>query len=225
MSDPDTPGAETEPEEEEEERPARREPAAAGRARAAAPEAAPSANDSTSRRSRLRGPTVFEAGAFVTLVGGIVGLVFLFAPGCRPQPPSDVSEATISNVRIIPRVTFERYLQRLQVPIPPEMTEKYLARRGALVEFDWKIVGLRGKHLPFGWELLDHATNERVAAEMTPYELKPSKNEDSGSWAIWMHGQKPGRTYYGTVTIYKPEGPPDELKHFPTDAFRGFAST
>ena len=203
---------------------AEHKPAAGAEPSAAASATSSSTNGPTSRRSRLRRPTVFEAAAFVTLVGGIVALVFVFAPGCQPQPPSEVSEATISNVRVIPSVTFRRYLQRQQQPIPPELTDKYLARRGAMVEFDWKIMGLRGKHLPFGWELSDSETNERVAAELSAYELTPSKNQDSGSWAIWMHGQKPGRSYYGTVTIYKPEGPPYELKHFPTRVFRGFAA-
>jgi hypothetical protein len=179
----------------------------------------------TPRRSRLRRPTVFEAGAFVALVGAIVGLVFTFAPGCEPQPPSNVSKATISNIRVTRHVTFKRYLLRQFKEIPPGLTEKYLASRGAVVDFDWEIIGLRDKHLPFGWELSDSNTNDLVAADMIPWELTPSKNEDSGSWAIWIRAPKPGRRYYATVTIYKPEGPPYELKHFPTPVFPGFAST
>jgi hypothetical protein len=176
------------------------------------------------RTSRLRRPTVVEAAAFVALVGGVVTLVFTFNPGCKPQPPSEVSKATISNIEVIPRVTFRRFLLRQFGKVPPGYSETYLARRGAMVNFDWEINGLRGKHLPFGWELSDYATNERIAGELTPYQLTPSENDDSGSWAVWMHGQQPGRRYYGTVTIYKPEGPPYELKHFQTRIFRGFAS-
>ena len=221
MNDSESP--EVEPEEEEEEANRRRRTARADPSDVL-PDPGSSTDATTSSRARLRRPTVFEAGAFVGLVGGIVGLVFVFAPGCEPQPPSDVSEATISISRVTPRVTFRRYLERQEQPIPAGTTHEYLARRGAMVDFDWKVIGLRGKHLPFGWELLDADTNERVAAEVTSWELTPSNNEDSGSWAVWMHGQKPGRSYYGTVTIYKPEGPPYELKHVQTGVFRGFAS-
>jgi hypothetical protein len=188
------------------------------------PEGVDPAEDDSARprKSRLRRPTVVEAAAFVALVGGVVTLVFTFNPGCKPQPPSEVSKATISNIEVIRRVTFRRFLLRQFGRVPQGYSQTYLSRRGAMVDFDWEINGLRGKHLPFGWELSDYATNERVAGELTPYQLTPSENDDSGSWAIC--GQKPGRSYYGTVTIYKPAGPPYELKHFRTQIFRGFAS-
>jgi hypothetical protein len=94
-----------------------------------------------------------------------------------------------------------------------------------MVEFHYEIIGLSGKHLPLAWELSDQATNDRVAAEQSAYDLEPSKNEDAGDWAIWIPAPKPGREYYATVTIYKPEGPPYELRHFRTTTFPGFAST
>jgi hypothetical protein len=186
---------------------------------------APRSDSSPPWRQRLRRPTVVEAGAFVALVGGIVGLVFKFAPGCQPQPPSPVVKASISDVETLHPVSFRRFLQRQQLPIPPDMSRQFLARRGVMVEFAYEIVGLSGKHLRLAWELSDQTTNDLVAGEQSAYELVPSKNDDAGDWAVWIPAPKPGRRYYATVTIYKPPGPPYELKHFRTPAFRGFAST
>jgi hypothetical protein len=200
------------------------EPAAAATDLVEAESETPASTGPTAAKRRLRPPTLGEAVALVTLVSGIAGLVFLFAPGCEPQPPPNVAKATISNVRVTTGVPFRRYVQRQQGQIPPGLSDQFLDRRGALVEFDWEIVGMRGKHLPFGWELSDLATNELVRSELTSYELTPSTNDDSGTWPIWIAAPPPGRTYYATVTIYKPDGPPYELKHFPTPRFKGFAS-
>jgi hypothetical protein len=176
-----------------------------------------------SRRRRLRRPTLVEASTFVVLVGGIVALVFVFAPGCEPQPPPDAVKATISDVGVVRPVKFRRFLQRQQIPIPPDMTPEFLARRGVMVEFHYEIIGLSGKQLALSWELSDAATNDLVSAEQSAYMLAPSKNEDAGDWAIWLPAPKPGRRYYVTVAIYKPQGPPYELKHFVTPKFPGFA--
>jgi hypothetical protein len=211
------PEEETAPEHEE----AANEPTAAG---AVSEATAVNSDETPSWRRRLRRPTVVEAGAFVALVGGIVGLVFTFAPGCRPQPPPAATKATISDVHAVRPVTFRRFLQRQHIPIPPEMTPQFLARRGVMVEFHYEIIGLSGKHLLLAWELSDAATNDLVAAEQSAYELTPSKNEDAGDWAIWIPAPKPGRSYYAIVTIYKPQGPPYELKHFRTQRFPGFSS-
>jgi hypothetical protein len=221
-------GSETpEPEPEEEAAPEHeKEAAAQPKAAAAVSEAAAGNSDVTpSGGWHLRRPTIVEMAAFVALVGGIVGLVFAFAPGCQPQPPPAAIRATISDVDAVRPVTFRRFLQRQHIPIPPEMTPQFLARRGVMVEFHYEIIGLSGKQLLLAWELSDAATNDLVAAEQSAYELEPSKNDDSGDWAIWIPAPKPGRTYYAIVTIYKPQGPPYELKHFRTQRFRGFAST
>jgi hypothetical protein len=223
-----------EPEPEKEAAPKHeKEATAQPKAAAAVPESATSASEATAASSdgtrsegwQFRRPTIVEIAAFVGVVGGIVGLVFKFAPGCEPQPPSSAIKATISDVHALRPVSFRRFLQRQQIPIPPEMTPEFLARRGVMVEFHYEIIGLSGKPLRLAWELSDNATNDLVAAEQSAYELVPSKKDDAGDWAIWIRAPRPGRKYYATVTIYKPEGPPYELKHFRTSPFPGFAST
>ena len=44
------------------------------------------------KKRRRRRPTLTELGALVALVGAVVALVFKLAPGCEPQPPSNVVE-------------------------------------------------------------------------------------------------------------------------------------
>jgi hypothetical protein len=174
---------------------------------------------------RRRRPTIIEMGAFVGIVGGLVTLFFKFMPGCEPQRAPVVITAEISGVHPLHPVSFRRFLQRQQIPIPPNLTPRFLARRGIMVEFHYEIIGASGKHLRLSWELSDKTTNDRVAAEQSAYNITPSKYDDSGDWAIWIPAPKPGRNYYATVTIFKPQGPPYQLTHFDTSAFPGFAST
>jgi hypothetical protein len=216
-----TPG----PKPEEEGEPKHEEAVESTAAAAVSEATADNADGTPSGTWHLRRPTVFEAGAFVAMVAAIVGLVFIFKPGWKPQPPPRVAKATISDVEALRPVSFRRFLQRQQIPIPPEMTPEFLARRGVMVEFHYEIIGLSGKHLRLAWDVSDWATNDLVAGEQSSYELVPSKNDDAGDWAIWIPAPKPGRKYYATVTIYKPPGPPYELKHFRTSSFPGFAST
>jgi hypothetical protein len=192
---------------------------------AAAGEAAVDAGDTNepSGKRRLRKPTLTEASVVVGLVAGIVALVFKFAPDWQPLPDPDEINAAISDIKPRHPVTFKRFLQRQQLPIPPDMTPGFLARRGVMVEFHYEIVGASGKRLRLTWELSDAKTNELVAGEPSAYALTPSKNDDAGDWAIWVPAPRAGRTYYVTVTIFKPQGPPYQLKHFDTDDFPGFS--
>ena len=173
---------------------------------------------------RLRRPTLTELGTFVGLVVAVVGLVYKFAPGCEPQPPPNVLRAEISDVRAKHPISFRRFLQHQQLPIPPDLTPQYLAQRGVMLTFHYEIVGLSHKDLPLAWDLSDAKTNEIVNSQQSAYELTPSRNDDAGDWAVWVPAPKPGRDYYVTVKIFKPEGPPYELKHFETETFPGFPS-
>jgi hypothetical protein len=172
---------------------------------------------------RLRRPTLMEVSVTVGLVVAIVGLVFKLAPGCQPQPPPDKLKASISDVQPRQPVTFKRFLQHQQLPVPPDMMPQFLARPGVMVEFHYEIEGARGKPLRLAWELSDAKTYELVAREPSAYDLTPSENDDAGDWAIWIPAPIPGRTYFVTVTIFKPQGPPYQLTHFDTRAFPGFS--
>ena len=93
-----------------------------------------------------------------------------------------------------------------------------------MVSFHYEIVGLRHKRLPLRWELSNAATNDLVASQNSAYTLIPANDDDAGDWSVWVPAPKKGRDYYVTVTIYQPQGPPYELKHFDSPNFPGLAS-
>ncbi len=176
---------------------------------------------STKARFSFRRPSVGQASALVGLIGGVVALVFIFKPGWKPQAPSNASKATITDKRVFQPVTFKRYLQRQQLPIPAGLSRTYLSRPGVMVSFHYEIVGLRHKKLPLRWELSDATTNDLVASENSAYTLIPANDDDAGDWSVWVPAPRKGRAYYATVTIYQPQGPPYELKHFDSPDFPG----
>ena len=175
----------------------------------------------TKARFSLRRPSVGQASALVGLIGGVVALVFIFKPGWKPQPPANASKATITDTRVFQPVSFKRYLQRQQLPIPAGLSRTYLSRPGVMVSFHYEIVGLRHKKLPLRWELSDAATNDLVASKDSAYTLIPANDDDAGDWSVWVPAPRKGRSYYATVTIYQPQGPPYELKHFDSPDFPG----
>jgi hypothetical protein len=174
-------------------------------------------------RTRLlqRRPSLGQLSALVGLVASLVALIFIFKPGWKPQAPPNASKATIGDTRVFQPVTFRRYLQRQQLPIGPDLTRAYLDRPGVMVSFHYEITGLRHKKLALRWELSNAITNDLVAAENSAYTLVPSNDDDAGDWSVWVPAPKPGANYYVTVTIYQPQGPPYELKHFDSPTFPG----
>jgi hypothetical protein len=169
----------------------------------------------------LRRPTLGQLSAFIGLVASLVALLFIFRPGWKPQAPANASKATIGETRVFQPVSFRRYLQRQQLPIGPTLSRAYLDRRGVMVSFHYEITGLRHRKLALRWELSNVATNELVAAENSAYTLVPANDDDAGDWSVWVPAPKTGGTYYVTVTIYQPQGPPFELKHFDSPNFPG----
>jgi hypothetical protein len=194
-------------------------------------------------RRRKRGPLAYllkkrnplayvgQAAALVGLIGGIVGLVFVFKPGWKPQPPPDVGTLKITDSSVRQPVTFRRYLERIGQH-PGDLTPEYLRRPGLLVEFDYVAEGFAGKRLPLRWELIDAKTNERVVVDDPTGDdaggndavgLTPSTNNEARKWFVWVPRPEAGRTYYVTVTLYQPrKGDVDvPLEDFDTPKFTG----
>jgi hypothetical protein len=156
-----------------------------------------------------------QVGALVTITATIIGLVFVFRPGCTPQ---DVGKATIGEVRVVQPVTFRRYLQRLELP-PGTLSREQLRRRGVLIEFHYEINGFRGKKLPLRWELNDATTNNLIGQDQA-VTITPSTNAEGRKWFVWVPAPKTRRRYYVTVTIYQPDGTVP-LQDFDSPKFRG----
>jgi hypothetical protein len=176
------------------------------------------------RRRWLRVPSVGQTAALVGLVGSVVGLLFIFKPGWKPQAPQDVGMVEISAVRVRQPVTFRRYLQRLKLS-GQGLGQEQLRRRGALIEFHMHIKGFRGKELPLRWELNDAGTEELVAQNES-VSIKPSTNDEGRKWFVWVPTPQTRKTYYVTVTLYQPrKGKVDvPLQDFDSPQFKGLAA-
>jgi hypothetical protein len=176
---------------------------------------------------KKRNPLVYvgQAAAVVGLIGGVVGLLFIFKPGWKPQPPPDVGTLKIVESSVRQPVTFGRYLERVRLP-PLGLTKAYRQRRGLLIEFDYQAAGFRGKRLPMQWELVDAKTNDRVRGN-DAVGITPSTNNEAAKWFVWVPAPEAGRTYYVTVTLYQPrKGDVDvPLADFDTPEFAGPAAS
>jgi hypothetical protein len=162
--------------------------------------------------------SIGQLAAAATLVSTLVGLVFVFRPGCKPQ---DVAKATISDVHVRP-MTFGRYLA-LQGLARGNLSEAQLRRAGETVAFHYELTGLSGRRLPLRWVLSDNATSAPVA-EYDGVTIVPSTNDEARDWYVWVPLPKMRRTYYVTVTIYQPQQQRVPLKHFDTPPFSGTRS-
>jgi hypothetical protein len=185
---------------------------------------APQADPKAPARRRLRRPSLGEASTAIGLIGGVLALVFVLKPGWQPRQSPDISKATVSDTRVVQPVRFRRYLEIQQLPIPSGMTRAFLRRRGTMVRFHYEIQGLGHKTLQLRWEVSNAAANDLVASSSSAYTLTPSNNDDAGDWSVWIPSLKKGHDYYVTVTIYQPQGPPYELKHFDSPNFRGLGN-
>ena len=154
------------------------------------------------------------AGA-ATLVSTVVGLVFVFRPGCKPQ---DVAKATISDVRVH-HVTFGNYLVKKELS-KGSLSSALLRRPGLIVTFYSLITGLSGKHLPLRWELNDAATSATIQQDRA-VSIVPSTNDEGRDWDVWVPVPRTKRLYYIVVTIYQPQKQPVPLQRFETREFRG----
>ena len=173
-------------------------------------------------RTRSLSALIAQAGAVVGVVSGIVGLVFLFKPGCQPQPGPDNASATISDVSVERGITFGQYLQRMDYA-PGTLSKAYLDRRGALVQFHFKIDGFKGKALPLETQLINDDTHDLVGASQKAISITPRTNADENDWFVWALVPKSRHTFHLVVTIKQPDGNVS-LRSFQTPRFKGLGA-
>jgi hypothetical protein len=173
---------------------------------------------------KRRSPFVYvgQAAAVVTLVTGVLSLVFIARPGCRPQPPSDTGTGQISDVRVVRPVTFKTYYQDLGLN-PGTLSPQTLKTIGVMVVFHYEVKGFAGKKLPLRWDLHDAQTNDLVDRDRS-ISLTPSTNDDGGTWYMWVRMPRTGRRYYVVGTLYQPSGLVP-VADFQTSKFRGLAGS
>jgi hypothetical protein len=147
-----------------------------------------------------------QIAGLIGVVSTVVGLVFVFKPGCRPQDVGTFE--VVGEPRVIQPYTFRRYLQRLKLS-EGTISQELLRKRGVLIEFHYEAAGLRGKRLPLRWEVSEAATNELVnesdrVGQVEAVAITPSTNEEEANWFVWAPTPKPRGMYYVTVTVYQP---------------------
>jgi hypothetical protein len=177
---------------------------------------APKRRRPTRRKKRNLLGYVGQLAAAATLVSTLVGLVFVFRPGCRPQ---DIGKAMISDIHVPRPMTFGRYLEEQNLS-GGTMSREQLRHAGVIVTFHYEITGFRGKRLPLRWELNEDATGRLVDQDQA-LSIIPSTNDEGRDWNVWVPVPRTRRRYYISVTIYQPQKQLVPLKHFDTPAFRG----
>jgi hypothetical protein len=138
-------------------------------------------------RARSRARSVIGVatwvGGMASAIAAILGVVFILAPGLKPDEPPSSRGASLSDVVVERGVTFAQYLQRLGVD-QGGYDERYLARVGVFVRFNVGITGYKGDDLPLRWAMFDSRTRAQVADSETT-TLRAEATQDDASWQVW----------------------------------------
>lgn len=185
------------------------------------PAEAPAEPPPTPRRPHRMRAWLGELSTTVKAVGGvagaiatIVGLVFLFFPGCRPSPTPDEGSATFSKPTLEQPVTFGQYLDRVEIP-RDSFTDTELNRPGVLVGVQVTIKGYRGEALPLRWYLLDGP--EIVDQQSKRHALTADRNEAPAAWSFWVPLERGTGPFKIVLQIYPPNAKPGQAGVVPLD--------
>jgi len=130
----------------------------------------------------------------------IVGAFVLWS-SLKPHGEGAAVRAAALRNPTVDRVTFGQYLTRSHLSRDPYTTGA-LARRGALVTFDFRIEGYKGKRLPLRWQLIDTRTGGQPE-EGSGVGIIPKADVDQASWNFWV--PVPGardRRYFVQIQLY-----------------------
>ena len=143
---------------------------------------------------------VKQAGVVVGLISAVVGLVFLFFPGLRPErsSPSPDQSAAIGTVRISPRISKSNFLD-LADRTKVGLTKAQLAQLGASGVAEITIVGHKGENLTLERQVFDTRTGRQVNRARS-FVITPSRNRVQQPWLDWVP-LRPGRVSY--VMVFK----------------------
>jgi hypothetical protein len=147
---------------------------------------------------------VVALGAVVTLVSGLLGLVFVLLPQLKPSPPPAHTAVHLSRVSFDPRVTFAEYLRRSRLPAG-ELDRATLSRRGALLTVHYAIIGYEDDRLPLRWQLLELRTGRQVG-EQQAITITGTSQEDEGDWFVWAPAPRRAGRYAIDVQLLPVKG-------------------
>jgi hypothetical protein len=142
-------------------------------------------------------------GGVVTLVSGVLGLVFVLLPQLKPSPPPAHQAVKLSQANFDRHVTFAQYLQRQALPAG-DLDAATLHQRGALLTVHYDIIGYKGKRLPLRWQLLDLRTGDQVGEDHA-ITITGTADQDEGDWMVWVPEPRRRGRYAIDVALLPPE--------------------
>jgi hypothetical protein len=163
------------------------------------------------RKRRVSFALVGQAAAVVGLIAGILGLLFTFAPGLRPEKKAKVQQtATLELADVNDAATLREYLGAEGIATG-DFAPSILARTGVLATVRYTSTGLEGKKLPLVVSLTDRATG-MVACEHT-YEVAAGDGTPPvfRAWAPYPARSPAGATFNLHVTLFAPDRKPPPL--------------
>jgi hypothetical protein len=169
------------------------------------------------RREHSPMATIGAIGTVLTVVSAVIGLVFLFVPGLKPEPPAPTRSARLTSLEFVPSLTMRQMLDRTDQSTEG-LTPEELAARVVYLRYRFKTTGYKGEELPIKTELI-RADGDQVL-EQRPFAIVPQANEDKGTWFTWAELPRDRDRYRLLLQIFEPDEvvPIDELQSEP---FRG----
>jgi hypothetical protein len=140
----------------------------------------------------------------------VLGLVFTFAPGLRPEKQAPAS-ATLTVAEVNPRATLREYLGAEGIDTG-SLAPALLRRLGVLTTIRYAAQGLDGETLPLRVTLTSAETGEVACAHT--YEITPREGAPP-TFRVWTSfPPRPagaGETFNLHVTLFPPDGKPPSL--------------
>src|SRR5918994_1996658 len=140
-------------------------------------------------------------GTIVTVITAGLGLVFVLAPGLKPEPPAPKRSAMLTSVEFVPSLSMRQMLDRTDQSTEG-LTRKELAARVVFLRYRFETVGYKGKELPIKTELIQ-ANGDQVH-EQRPFAIVPQANEDNGTWFTWARLPRSRARYRLLLQIFEP---------------------
>jgi hypothetical protein len=167
------------------------------------------------KRRRWRpGARAIGIGLAVAVLGGLFALWPSIKPHDAPAPkaarPGNVTPdpatkaARLRGLTLDRDITFGQYLDRKGFPRAP-YTRPQLARRGAYVDFDFRITGYKGKRLPLRWQLIDARTGDQLD-QSRDIAIRPDATTDQGTWDVFVPLPRGHSRFYVEVQLYDDKG-------------------
>jgi len=191
----------------------------------AAPSAAadqPISNLLATARQRLRGTdrTLTVASTAVTLIGGILALIFLFLPQLRPDEPAAALGAQLEAAKLESGVSLGDYWSRRGDQIRAssfevaEFSDEALRHPGVVVTFQAVIEGYQDQACSVRWSMFTAESGQRVTNQANLVDqpgwpakyITPTVRKDQVDAEIWVPAPADPGPFFVRLELLDPNG-------------------